>query len=327
MRFALPTLVAILALATPVPAVDQFTPRGPDAYECQGKVAATLAKIAGRAAKCAQKKGEAAGCLGEVLPEGRRQLLKVMEKAFERVTFNRCLTGVCGREDTPTECAATTLRGVGDPIDGLGQLGFQCIEKASKLLGRFAKSAQKCRREATKAEQRGQTFDMDGCVAARVEENVDKLAAVLTKLRDKGATLDRCLLRRECTPNDDVRRCAARILEVAGIESTMGAIGSGGGSEERAAQCRDDAADVLRDVMKAGGKCRAEDEKAARKGEPSELAVCLGEIVEKYHQKLAGHLAKAFNKGVTPNRCLDLCLLEDTPSACASRALRAAAGL
>jgi len=145
---------------------------------------------------------------------------------------------------------------------------------------------------------------------------------------DKGQSIDRCLLRRECVAGEDVSGCAATILRVAAAEAQLAAVGDGSDREERATQCRQNAADVLGDVSAAAARCRADAAKAARKGWSYDLPACIMKEIDRPQPRLAGLLAKAFEKGVTagpPSRRVPAAT--DSAVTCASAGLDDAAGL
>ena len=141
-------LGAVLWMASSARAIDLIA-RSPEAYECQGKVAGVLAKMSAKVRKC-QQRGLGASCIDEAAGDGAARLEDVIGKFSDKVAPVRCMPGICGREDSPAECAASTLDGPGDPDDGNGELGFKCLEKVSKLLVKFSRSAGKCRREDAK---------------------------------------------------------------------------------------------------------------------------------------------------------------------------------
>jgi hypothetical protein len=319
-------LAAVLWTASSAGAIDLIA-RSPDAYECQGKAAAVLGKLAGKVQRC-RERGGGTPCINEANATFRERLADVLEKFSDKLTPTRCLPGTCGREDTPAECTDAALDGPGDPNDGKGEQGFKCLEKTSKLLVKFARAASKCRKEDAKAVANGEPSNLDACLNLRELENVGDLVSAMDKLVDKNGTVDQCVIRGECNENDDSFRCAGFVMALAGEEAKLGAISDGSDIEGRTAQCRDTAHDVLIEVAKGSGDCREDDAKAQRGGQTFDLIGCLTDVVDRWAEKLAGVLAKASEKGVGPDRCIpDSCKPADTPGSCARTALENVAGL
>jgi len=319
-------LAAVLWMASPARAIDLIG-RSPEGYECQGKVAGALAKLAAKVQKC-RSNGLGASCTNDAMNDGRERLEGLIEKFSDRVSPPRCVTGICGREDSPTECAASTLDGAGDPVDGNGELGFKCLEKVSKLLVKFSRSAGKCRRDDAKAVVNGQPSSLDACLNLRSLEIVDDVTSVLAKQRDKGDTANHCGLRGECTVNDDPFRCADLTMRLAVQEAKLGAVGDSSDVEGRTEQCRDSAGDVLLEVAKGAADCREEEAKAMRGGHTFDTAQCLENVIDRWAEKMASVLAKASDKGVSLDRCIPAsCRVQDAPGTCALNALEDVAGL
>jgi hypothetical protein len=319
-------LGAVLWMASPARAID-IIGRSPEGYECQGKVAGALAKLAAKVQKC-RDRGLGASCTNEVMEDGRARVEDVIAKFSDKVSPPRCVTGICGREDSPAECAASTLDGAGDPVDGNGELGFKCLEKVSKLLVKFSRSGTKCRRDDAKAIVNGQPSTLDACLNLRSLEIVDDVVSVLSKQRDKGDSANHCGLRGECTENDDPFRCGDLIMRLAVQEAKLGAVGDGSDNEGRTEQCRDSAGDVLLEVAKGAADCREDEAKAIRGGHTFDTAQCLENIIDRWAEKLASVLAKASEKGVSGDRCIPgSCRLQDDPGTCARNALEDVAGL
>ena len=213
-------------------------------------------------------------------------------------------------------------RGPGDPDDGKGEQGFKCLEKTSKLLVKFARATSKCRKEDAKAVADGEPSNLDACINLRELENVGDLVSAMEKLVSKNGTVDQCVIRGECTENDDPFRCSNAVIQLAGEESKLGAVADGSDIEGRTEQCRDGAHDVLIEVAKGAGDCREDDAKAQRQGQTFDLAGCLADVVDRWAERLAGVLAKASDKGVGPDRCVpDSCTPADSPGSCARTAL------
>jgi hypothetical protein len=319
-------LGAVLWMASPARAIDLIG-RSPEGYECQGKIAGALAKLAAKVRKC-RDNGLGASCINEARNEGRDRLEGLIEKFSDRVTPPRCVTGVCGREDSPAECAASTLDGPGDPIDGNGELGFKCLEKVSKLLVKFSRAATKCRRDDAKAVANGQPSSLDACLNLRALEIMDDVTSVLAKQRDKGDTANHCGLRGECTQNDDPFRCSDLTMRLAVQEAKLGAVGDSSDVEGRTEQCRDSAGDVLLEVAKGAADCREDEAKAIRGGHTFDVAQCLENVIDRWADKMASVLAKASDKGVSGDRCIpSSCRVQDDPGTCARKALEDVAGL
>jgi len=319
-------LAAVLWMAAPARAIDLIG-RSPEGYECQGKAAAVLGKLAARVFKC-REQGFGATCTNDAIKEGRERLEGVIDHFSDKVSPTRCMTGICGREDTPAECAASTLDGPGDPVDGNGELGFKCLEKVSKLLVKFSRAATKCRRDDAKAVARGEPSNLDACINLRSLEIVGDVVSVLEKQRDKGDTANHCGLRDECTANDDPFRCGDLIMRIAVQEAKLGAVGDGSDIEGRTEQCRDGAGDILLQVAKGAADCREEEAKAVRGGNTFDLSGCLERQIDRWAEKLASVLAKASEKGVSGDRCIpNSCRPEDNPGTCARKALEDVSGL
>jgi len=319
-------LAAVLWTASSAGAVELIA-RSPEAYECQGKVATVLGKLAAKVDKC-RSRGEGPACVQEALGTFRERLQDVLEKFSDKLSPTRCLPGLCGREDSPIECAAAALDGPGDPNDGKGEQGFKCLEKTSKLLVKFARGASKCRKEEAKAVANGEPSNLDACINLRELENVGDLVTVLQKLIDKNGTVDECVLRGECTVNDDPFRCAGLVMQLAGEEAKLGAVADGSDIEGRTEQCRDGAHDVLLEVAKGAADCREDEAKAVRQGQPFDLAGCLDRLIDRWAERLAGILAKASEKGVGADRCIpNSCTPADGPGDCAREALEDIAGI
>ena len=319
-------LTAVLWTASSAGAVELIA-RSSEAYECQSKVAAVLGKLAGKVDRC-RSRGGGAPCIQEAVDTFRTRLEDVLEKFSDKVSPTRCLPGICGREDSPIECTDAALDGPGDPNDGKGEQGFKCLEKTSKLLVKFARATSKCRKEDAKAVANGEPSNLDACINLRELENVGDLVSVMDKLVGKNGTVDQCVLRGECTENDDPFRCSGFVIALAGEEAKLGAVADGSDIEGRTAQCRDGAHDVLIEVAKGAADCREDDAKAQRQGQPFDLTGCLTEVVDRWAEKLAGVLAKASDKGVGPDRCVpDSCTPADSPGSCARTALENVAGI
>lgn len=317
---------AVLWTASSAGAVELIA-RSPEAYECQGKAAAVLGKLAGKVDRC-RARGEGASCIQDALATFRTRLEDVLEKFSDKISPTRCLPGLCGREDSPVECADAALDGPGDPNDGKGERGFKCLEKTSKLLVKFARATSKCRKEDAKAVANGEPSNLDACINLRELENVGDLVTAMEKLVDKNGTVDQCVIRNECTENDDPFRCAGFVIQLAGEEAKLGAVSDGSDIEGRTEQCRDGAHDVLIEVAKGTADCREEDAKAARQGQTFDLAGCLERQIDRWAERLAGVLAKASEKGVGPDRCIpDSCTPTDSPGTCARNALEDVAGI
>ena len=318
--------VAVVSMAAPARAID-FIGRTPESYECQAKASAVLGKLAAKVTKC-RDRGLGATCINETTDEHRERLEQVLGKFFEKVSPIRCVTGVCGREDTAAECTATILDGPGHPDDGIGELGFKCLEKTSKLLVKFSRAASKCKREDAKAVANGEPSNLDPCLNLRALENVGGLVSVLEKHRDKGGSPNDCGVRGECTVNDDTFRCADSIMSIALEEAKLGAIGDSGDVEGRIEACREAANDILLDLAKGAGDCREEEAKALRGGGTFDLTGCLEQQIDRWAEKLAGILTKASEKGVGSDRCIpNSCGPEDNAGVCARTALEDIAGL
>lgn len=319
-------LAAVLWMASPAPAIDLIG-RSPDGYECQGKVAGVLAKLAAKVQKC-RANGLGASCTNGARNDGRARLEGIIGKFSDRVSPPRCVTGICGREDSPAECAASTLTGAGDPIDGNGEIGFKCLEKVSKLLVKFSRAATKCKRDDAKAVVNGQPSNLDACLNLRSLEIVGDVVSVLNKQQDKGDTADHCGLRGECTVNDDPFRCGDLIMRLAVQEAKLGTVGDGSDLEGRTEQCRDGAGDVLLEVAKYAADCREDEAKAIRGGHTFDITQCLENAIGRWDEKLASILAKASDKGVSGDRCIPgSCRVQDDPGTCARRALEDVSGL
>jgi len=319
-------LAAVLWTASSARAVELFA-RSPEAYECQGKVAAVLGKLAAKVDRC-RSRGEGPACIQDALGTFRTRLEDVLERFSDKLAPTRCLPGICGREDSPVECADSALDGPGDPNDGKGEQGFKCLEKTSKLLVKFARATSKCRREDAKAVANGEPSNLDACINLRELENVGDLITAMEKLIDKNGTVDQCVIRGECTVNDDPFRCAGFVIQLAGEEAKLGAVSDGSDVEGRTEQCRDGAHDVLLEVAKGAGDCREEDAKAARQGDTFDLVGCLEHQVDRWAERLAGVLAKASEKGVGADRCIPAsCTPADSPGTCARTALEDIAGI
>jgi len=319
-------LAAVLWMASPARAIDLIG-RSPEGYECESKAAAVLAKLAAKVTKC-RERGLGAACIKDATDESRGRLEDVIDHFSDKVSPPRCMTGICGREDSPAECAASTLDGAGDPVDGNGELGFKCLEKVSKLLVKFSRSASKCRRDDAKAVAKGEPSNLDACINLRSLEIVGDVVAVLGKLRDKGGTADHCGLRDECTANDDPFRCGDLTMRIAVQEAKLGALGDGSDVEGRTEQCRSSAGDILLEVAKGAGDCRENQAKAVRGGGTFDLAACLERQIDRWAEKLASVLAKASEKGVSSDRCIpNSCKLEDSAGTCARNALEDVAGI
>jgi len=322
---ALIALGATIWMASPVLAIDLIG-RTPKGYECQSKAAGVLAKLAAKVGKC-RKKGDAA-CTRDAMQDGRSRLEDVIDRYSDKVSPPRCMTGICGREDSPAECAGSTLDGPGDPVDGNGELGFKCLEKTSKVLIKFARATSKCRRDDAKSAARGEPSTLDSCINLRALEIVDEIVSVLEKQRDKGDTANHCGLRGECTVNDDPFRCGNLIMNLAVQEARLGAADDGSDVEGRAEQCRDAAGDILLEVAKGAVDCREDEAKALRGGGTFDIVACLERKIERWADKLAGTLAKASEKGVSSDRCVpNSCRVQDSPGICARNALEDVAGL
>lgn len=319
-------LAAVLWTASSAGAVELIA-RSPEAYECQGKVATVLSKLAAKVEKC-RSRGEGPACVQEALATFRERLEEVLDKFSDKVSPTRCLPGLCGREDSPVECADAALDGPGDPNDGKGEQGFKCLEKTSKLLVKFARGASKCRKEDAKAVANGDPSSLDACINLRELENVSDLVTAMQKLIDKNGTVDQCVIRNECTENDDPFRCAGLVMQIAGEEAKLGAVADGSDIEGRTEQCRDGAHDLLLEVAKGAADCREQDAKAARQGQTFDLAGCLDRQIDRWAERLAGVLAKASEKGVGPDRCIpNSCTPADSPGTCARNALENVAGI
>jgi hypothetical protein len=325
-RRTLIALGAVLWMVSSARAIDLIG-RSPDAYECQGKVAGALAKMAAKVRKC-KEGGLGSSCINEATSNGRARLEDVISKFSDKVSPTRCIPGLCGREDSPAECADSTLDGPGDPDDGNGELGFKCLEKVSKLLVKFSRAASKCRRDDAKAVVSGHPSNLDACLNLRSLEIVRDVVSVLEKQRDKGDTADHCGMRGECTENDDPFRCGDLIMGLAVQEAKLGAVGDGSDSEGRTEQCRDSAGDVLLEVAKSAADCREDEAKAIRGGDVFDVVQCLENAIGRWDEKLASILAKASEKGVGSDRCIPAsCRPEHDAGTCARRALEAVAGL
>ena len=319
-------LAAVLWTASSARAVELIA-RSPEAYECQSKVAAVLGKLAGKVDRC-RSRGGGTPCIQEAVDTFRTRLEDVLEKFSDKLSPTRCLPGLCGREDSPAECTEAALDGPGDPNDGKGEQGFKCLEKTSKLLVKFARATSKCRKEDAKAVANGEPSNLDACINLRELENVGDLVSAMEKLVGKNGTVDQCVLRGECTENDDPFRCSGFVIALAGEESKLGAVSDGSDIEGRTEQCRDGAHDVLIEVAKGAGDCREDDAKAQRQGQTFDLTGCLTRVVDRWAERLAGVLAKASDKGVGPDRCIpDSCTPGDSPGSCARTALENVAGI
>jgi hypothetical protein len=319
-------LAALLWTASPARAVELIA-RSPDAYECQGKIAAVLGKLAAKVERC-RSRGEGPACTQEAVANFRSRLEDVLDKFSDKIAPTRCLPGICGREDTLTECASSALDGPGDPIDGKGEQGFKCLEKTSKLLVKFARATSKCRKDDAKAVANGEPSNLDACINLRELDNISDLVGAMEKLVNKNGTVDQCVIRGECTVNDDPFRCANAVMQIAGEEAKLGAVADGSDIEGRTEQCRDGAHDILLEVAKGAGDCREEDAKAQRQGQTFDLIGCLDRQIDRWADRLAGILAKASEKGVGPDRCIpDSCTVADSPGSCARKALENIAGL
>lgn len=300
--------------------------RSPVAFECQAAIAAVLAKLASKEAKCISNSDDE--CLQDVLADGQDRLQSILEKSIENQSLDRCMPGVCGAADTVPECTASVLTDLGDPVTGRKEGDFKCMGRSARLLSRFARNVGKCRRDATKAQAKGRPFDLDICVELLIARNLSDFRSVLVKLVSNGSTVDKCVLQNLCAAQDDVFQCAEQVLTRSATQALEGGAGESKGTTERAAQCREDVADILLDVTEAAAGCRAENAKKTAKGEPFDLAGCIQRPVDRFGARVANLLAKVFDKGVTPDLCLpNVCEATNSPFVCARDAVDGAAGL
>jgi hypothetical protein len=319
-------LTAVLGMASPVLAID-LVGRTPEGYECQSKAAAIVAKLAGKVAKC-RERGLGSGCINEATDDFQERLANTFDKFFEKVNPTRCVTGVCGREDSGAECASSMLEGPGHPEDGNGELGFKCLEKTSKQLVKFSRATSKCRKDDAKAVASGHPSTLDSCITVSALENIGGLVSVLDKLRQKGGSPETCGLRGECTENDDSFRCADAIMAIAVEEAKLGAVADGSDVQGRTDACRASANDILIDVAKGAADCREEEAKAVSRGGTFDVVTCLNNVIDRWAEKVAALLAKNSEKGVAPDRCLpNNCAPGDSAGDCALKALEDIAGL
>ena len=300
--------------------------RTPAAFECQGKVANALAKFASKQAKCLSNEDD--DCLQDVTADATERLQGILEKAFERLSLDRCMPGVCGAEDTIEECAASILSDLADPETGRKTDDFRCLGKTTRLFVRLATNVGKCRRDSTKARAKGRSFDFDGCVDLLIARNLSAVREVLGSLVANGSTVDKCVVQNLCTAEDDIFACAEKVLNRAADQAQEGGAGDSKGTMERAADCRENVADMLLDVTEAAASCREEQAKKTERDESFDLDACLQRPIEKMEARVANLLAKVLDKGVTPDLCIPgTCTAAEDPFECATDAVNGAAGL
>lgn len=300
--------------------------RSPAAFECQGKIATALAKVTSKEAKCLSNEDDE--CLQDVVADATDRLQAILEKAAERLSLDRCMPGVCGAEDTIEECAASILTDLADPETGRKTDDFRCMGKSTRLLVRLAQNVGKCRRDATKAQAKGRPFNFDSCVDLLVARNLSAIREVLGNLVANGSTVDKCVVQNLCTAGDDIFACSEKVLTRAADQAQEGGAGDSKGTMERAADCRENVADILLDVTEAAAGCREEEAKKSARDETFDLDACLQRPVERFGARIANMLAKVLDKGVTPDLCIPgVCTAAESPFDCATDAVAGAAGL